>query len=286
MDIQEIISKLNKENKLSSDITVYKPLSGGTVSELYLLQTSNGEKYALKINNPKIVQSEVLYLKSYNHVEILPDIEYVENTNKYFVYSFIEGAITYIRGNKREILESLVHELINHYKMATDFNGWGWADEPTHSWNSFLINRTEEARLIIDTYLEENDHKLVFDLMEKHKKSKISPYLLHGDLGIHNFIFANVELTGIIDPCPVIGDPLYDLIYAFCSSPDDLTIETFDAAADCLSVGVEHEILAIYENVLIGLYHRLAACKKHHPNDFDEYVKAWFYWKEILEKFN
>lgn len=43
MDIQEIISKLNKENKLSSEITVYKPLSGGTVSELYLLQTSNGK---------------------------------------------------------------------------------------------------------------------------------------------------------------------------------------------------------------------------------------------------
>ncbi|MGA4719771.1 phosphotransferase family protein [Fictibacillus nanhaiensis] len=284
MDIQEIISKLNKENKLSSEITVYKPLSGGTVSELYLLQTSGGEKYALKVNNPKIIQSEVLYLRSYSHVEILPDLQFVEDTNKYFVYSFIEGSTTYNRGNKREILESLVHGLINHYKMATAFTGWGWADEPTLSWDSFLKNKTEEARLIIDTYVEKDDHHLVFDLIKKQKESKTRPYLLHGDLGVHNFIFANGQLTGIIDPCPVIGDPLYDLIYAFCSSPDDLTKETLDAAVNCLSVGGNHETSAIYENVLIGLYHRLATCKKHHPNDFEEYVKAWHYWKEIQVK--
>ncbi|MET3728214.1 fructosamine-3-kinase [Fictibacillus halophilus] len=284
MDIQEIISKLNKENTLNSEVIMHKPLSGGTVSQLFLLQTKDGKKYALKVNEPKIIQSEVQYLKSYSHLEILPDFQFVEATNKYLVYSFIEGSTSYISGNKRELLETLVHELINHYKTAPDFNGWGWADEPTHSWYSFLLSRTQEASGILDTHLKKEDYHLVVDLIEKHKESKIRPFLLHGDLGVHNFIFHNGQLKGVIDPCPVIGDPLYDFIYAFCSSPDDLTKATFDAATVCLSVGKNYETSTIYEYVLIGLYHRLATCKKHHPNDFEEYVKAWYYWKEILVK--
>ena len=37
-------------------------------------------------------------------------------------------------------------------------------------------------------------------------------------------------LHGVIDPLPVLGDPIYDLIYAFCSTPEDVTKETIDYA--------------------------------------------------------
>nr|WP_239587430.1 phosphotransferase [Bacillus pakistanensis] len=43
------------------------------------------------------------------------------------------------------------------------------------------------------------------------------PFLLHGDCGVHNFVFKGGSLSGVIDPTPVLGEPLYDLLYAFCS---------------------------------------------------------------------
>ncbi len=105
---------------------------------------------------------------------------------------------------------------------------------------------------------------------------------MHGDCGVHNFIFNDGELFGVIDPIPVIGDPIYDLIYAFCSSPDDLTKETIDSAVSQLMIKKEKNIPFLYEEVIIGLYLRLGTCIKHHPHDFEEYLKAWYYWKDLI----
>lgn len=82
----------------------------------------------------------------------------------------------------------------------------------------------------------------------------------------------------MIDPAPVIGPPLYDFIYAFFSSPDDLTKETFGEAARYLMT--EEKLL--YEEVMIGLYIRLGTCMKHYPGDFEDYVKAWYDWKSEI----
>jgi len=64
----------------------------------------------------------------------------------------------------------------------------------------------------------------------------MEPFLLHGDCGVHNFIFNDNQLSGVIDPSPITGDPLYDFIYAFCSSPDELSKETIDLVVSYLKV--------------------------------------------------
>ena len=87
----------------------------------------------------------------------------------------------------------------------------------------------------------------------------------------------------MIDPTPVFGEPLYDLIYAFCSSPDDLTKETINSAASHLIIKGNKSEQLLYEEVLIGLYLRLATCIRHHPNDLEDYLKAWNYWKNIIK---
>lgn len=116
-------------------------------------------------------------------------------------------------------------------------------------------------------------HALVAGIPQRNLK-----YLLHGDCGVHNFVFAeNGTLTGIIDPDPVVGEPLYDLIYAFCSSPDMLTVDTILPAVEKL----EPEMTGSYElntEVLQGLYFRIATCIRHHPGDLEKYVEAWAYW--------
>ncbi|MEH7346693.1 phosphotransferase [Bacillus sp. JJ1532] len=283
MDIQEIIRELNNKEIIQSSSVEYEQLNGGTVSKLYLLSTSDGAKYVVKLNEPQVIQSEANFLTCYKDLYLLPRLLYVEPSNNYIAYSFINGSTNYVRSNKQQVLKELVQGLINHYKAVPNNIGFGWADELTDSWQSFLLNELMEANKILDSYLDKDEYTFVLNLVKDSKKNSldIEPFLLHGDCGVHNFIFHHGKLNGVIDPTPVIGNPLYDLIYAFCSSPDDLTKETIHSAANHLLLKEKISEQFLYEQVLIGLYLRLAACIKHHPHDFNDYLNAWNYWKNI-----
>jgi hypothetical protein len=197
------------------------------------------------------------------------------------LYSFLAGSTHFNRKNKKEILKALVQGVINQYKKAPADWGWGWADQPVETWQRFILEEVAASRLQLGSQLGEDDHTLIRNLA-KNNGTNDYHYFIHGDCGVHNFIFHNGELRGVIDPSPVIGDPLYDLIYAFCSSPDELTRGTIDSAVSFLNRSVDKSYL--YETILIGLYLRLSTCIKHHPNDFDEYMRAWHYWKMMLPK--
>lgn len=109
-----------------------------------------------------------------------------------------------------------------------------------------------------------------------------SRFLLHGDTGVHNFVFDQFTLSGVIDPSPMIGPVLYDFLYAFCSSPDDLNLETLLAAFDLLHQ--EHtDRSRLIEETLIQLYCWIGICSIHHPQDLNEYLKAWDYWKGLID---
>ncbi|MCE7793785.1 aminoglycoside phosphotransferase family protein [Salipaludibacillus sp. CUR1] len=282
MDIQKIINQLLHNNIIPSKPTEYKHLSGGTASKVYLL-TIGDIKYAVKSNQPQVIKSEVNFLNLYKESNLLPELLFVESSYKYIVYTFINGTANYVRKNKKEMLKLLVQQLLNNYKPVPNDIGWGWADDPADSWQSFLLDEIGEAYEIINSRLVSNDHDFVFDLVQKCSNERRKPFLLHGDCGVHNFIFKDGHLNGVIDPAPVIGDPLYDLIYAFCSSPDDLTKETIDSAVSHLRVKPYENNLFLYNEVIIGLYLRLGTCIKHHPNDFEEYLKAWHYWKDTIK---
>lgn len=284
MNIQEIIDQLLDNNILHSKPTYHEQLNGGTVSELYLLHFED-RKYVIKKNEPQIIKSEANFLSDYKKTDLLPKLFFVEPLYKYIIYSFIEGTANYGRENKKETLKTLVQGLLNHYKPVDSSEGWGWADQPSESWQSFIFDNINEANKILHSRLDNSHYNLVLDLAEKNSKDK-EPFLLHGDCGVHNFIFHNGQLSGVIDPTPVIGEPLYDLIYAFCSSPEELTKETLLSAAAFLKLKTEINPSVLYEEALVGLYLRMAACIKHHPSDFQEYLEAWDYWEEIVKDIN
>ena len=279
MDVQTTILDLIHNKIFHSEPIEYEKLNGGTVSELYLLNW-NDKKYVVKLNEPQVIESEANFLYSYKESNLLPTLLFVEPSHKYLVYSFIEGSTHYARENKRDMLKALVRGLLNHYEPAPGI-GWGRVDEPVDSWQGFLMNRLTDAKKMIGSRLEMDDHHLVLNLCQKVNTDR-QPFLLHGDCGVHNFIFREGQLMGVIDPTPVVGDPLYDLIYAFCSSPDDLTKETIDSAVSEWMIKAEDHSSFLYEEVIIGLYMRLGNCMKHHPQDFEEYIKAWRYWKDIV----
>ncbi|MDX6153159.1 aminoglycoside phosphotransferase family protein [Marinococcus sp. PL1-022] len=284
MKMVKVINELFHQGIIQSKHIDCDALQGGTASELYLLQDSTNAQCVVKFNEPEVLQAEAAFLDCYNHLSLIPTLLYADSSHRYIVYSFISGTTQLTGINKQILLRTFAEEVLNQYKNIADDNEIGFMDERMESWPSFLQKEILEASKIIGSCVEDAEHDFVLNILktlEAHH-TKREPFLLHGDCGIHNFIFNDSKLAGVIDPTPVIGYPLYDLIYAFCSSPDDLTRETFDAAVHCLIVENEKSNAFLYEEVVVGLYLRLGVCIKHHPYDFERYLEAWFYWKNVV----
>lgn len=278
MNISEIIEQLVTNEVIANYPKGYKKLTGGTTSNLYLIEGK--EQCVVKLNDPKVIEEEAYFLNFYENESIFPKLLYVDPLHRYMVYSFILGSTSYDAGNKKDILFTLVQEVIHAYKVAPEINQWGWKEEPVDSWQDFLLNRVMEANENLKSYITKEEFHSVLKLVHSPNRTAHSnqPYLLHGDCGFHNFIFKEQKLYGVIDPLPVLGDPIYDLIYAFCSTPEDLTKETIDYVVEQCVFHKKKKGKVLYEEVLIGLYLRLETCVRHHPEDLEAYLKSWRYW--------
>ncbi|KAA0786521.1 MULTISPECIES: phosphotransferase family protein [Bacillus] len=276
MDISIIAAQLVKEKVISHDPNSVKVLNGGTTSTVYLLD----EKYVVKLNEAEVIREEANFLSFYEGNTLFSKLLYKEPLHTYFVYSFLEGNTSCEQGFKRSTLRTLVKEVINKYKMVPEAEGWGWKESPVQTWNEFLTTNVMEAYENVRRYISEEDYRIVLKLANRDAGVN-QPFLLHGDFGFHNFIFRENRLHGVIDPLPVLGDPLYDLIYAFCSTPEDITKETIDyVMKQCVFHKTERDL---YEEIVIGLYLRIDTCVRHHPKDLEDYLVAWRYWMGEIE---
>ncbi|MGH0592941.1 phosphotransferase [Bacillus pretiosus] len=270
MDISIIAAQLFKEKVTSHDPSSVKALNGGTTSTVYLLD----EKYVVKLNEAEVIREEANFLSFYEGNNLFSKLLYKEALHTYIVYSFLEGNTSCEQGYKRSTLRTLVKEVINKYKIVPEAEGWGWKESPVQCWNEFLTANVMEAYENVRCYISEEDYRIVLKLANRDAGVN-QPFLLHGDFGFHNFIFQENELYGVIDPLPVLGDPIYDLIYAFCSTPEDLTKETIDyVMKQCVFHKTERDL---YEEIVIGLYLRIDTCLRHHPKDLEDYLVAWRY---------
>ncbi|OOZ82937.1 aminoglycoside phosphotransferase [Bacillus cereus] len=276
MDISTIAAQLVKEKVISHYPTSVKVLNGGTTSTVYLLD----EKYVVKLNEAEVIREEAIFLSFYERNTLFANLLYKEPLHTYIVYSFLEGSTSCGRGQKRITLSTLVKEVINKYEIVSRIDGWGWKESLVQSWNEFLTTNVVEAHKNVRPYISEEEYRKVLKLANRDAGIN-QPFLLHGDLGFHNFIFQGNMLHGVIDPLPVLGDPIYDLIYAFCSTPEDVTKETIDyAMKQCVFHKKERDL---YEEIVIGLYLRIDTCLRHHPKDLEDYLVAWRYWMDEVE---
>ncbi|AZH29225.1 aminoglycoside phosphotransferase family protein [Paenibacillus sp. M-152] len=278
MDIQLILNELYEAGVLESRMQNLKPLTGGTSSEVVVVMDGTRPRYVIKQNDPAIVKAEAEFLLTYAQIEKLSRVIYVDSLHRYLVYAFKPGFTRqYSEGNKGDLLLSLATEVIAHYKSLGEEREYGYSDHPFVEWRDFLLHRTKESEKIIQDVLPPENHRFVHTLVAGSPQRNLK-YLLHGDFGVHNFVFTeNGTLTGIIDPDPVVGEPLYDLIYAFCSSPDRLTVDTILPAVEMLRPEMTGEY-ELNREVLQGLYFRIATCIRHHPGDLGQYTEAWNYW--------
>ncbi|MBQ4898735.1 hypothetical protein KB559_07790 [Paenibacillus sp. Marseille-P2973] len=281
----ESINVLFQKHKINDQIVSYQRLSGTTSGLVLRLESKNEYKYILKFDNPSQIGLVEQLLHTYEHSVLLPKVLFSAEDSSYFVYTFLDGTTHFNRGPKSSWLKILIMELLNKYVEHKETSTWGRIEYPRKTWNEFNEISIDEARMNLRNVLSTEDYnyvklkasKLFFDDSKQGNK-----YLLHGDTGVHNFVYNNETLIGVIDPSPMVGPIVYDFLYAFCSSPDDINSDTLFAAADLLEHG-NIERTRLIEETLIQLYCRIGLSVRHHPNDLKEYIQAWEYWKQLCK---
>ncbi|MBD2870631.1 aminoglycoside phosphotransferase family protein [Paenibacillus arenilitoris] len=281
-DVNRILRQIQASAIIESADFTIRNRKGTTDGLVYTLACGEETKYVLKLDDPTQIRLAEMFLTAYRESELLPRLLYADPSKTFILYTYIEGTTYDNRGSKLDWMTDLVERLLNRYKPAEPSAGWGRIEYPCASWREF--NERSLAYAAEDTagLLSEEDQRLARALFKRLKdEGPEAKYLLHGDTGVHNFVYSGNKLAGVIDPSPMAGPVLYDFTYAFCSSPDDLTIETLRASHALLQHGRAEEERLIDE-VVFQLYCRIGICRRHHPQDLDAYKEAWSYWKALV----
>lgn len=235
--VNDIIKYLRETGIIDYTAEVTNKMNGTTDGLVYTLTVNDESKYVLKQDSQQNISLVEQLHQAYKHSTLLPKLLYTDPAKTFIVYSYINGITHYNRGSKINWLTLLVNGLINHYENYQQTDKWGfWLEDPCQTWRDFIDQGVEYARINVGSLLPTEDYYKVKSFVGNISKGEgHERFLLHGDCGIHNFVFDQKTLTGVIDPSPIVGPLLYDFIYAFCSSPDDLNLETLIPAFTLLN---------------------------------------------------
>jgi hypothetical protein len=285
VEINRIIENLYEKGLMDNTVVATNNKNGTTDGLVYILSEHGEAKYVLKIDRPQQIIWVEQFFHTYRHINLLPVIFYTDPAKAFIVCSYIAGTTHYNRGLKINWLSILVIELFNHYEKYLQTDKWGRLESPIQSWSEWNNRGLEDAKSNLGSLLPIEDYDRMKSIVENISKREehAARYLLHGDTGVHNFVFHEFSLVGVIDPSPMIGPLLYDFTYAFCSSPDDLDLETLMATFTLLNhEPIERSMLI--EAVILQLYCRIGICIRLHPHDLEGYLKAWEYWRKLPSK--
>lgn len=258
---EEIVNKLL--NILSIHYECHKYFNNGVSSKVILLNN----KYLIKQNTKLALQAEIEFLILNNSI-YFQEIIYVDPNYEFVVYKFIAGDIMRTVEDVDDTIEKII-DITSNYKNYTK-DGFGYLNEEVISWSQFLTDEIKYSSSNITHYIP--TPQLVYNCIKTLEKYPFEKKLLHGDFGTHNFIKQAGKLIGIIDPMPVIGDPLYDLLFAIVSNIDILSNITLEKIYSLVNEPKE-KIKAL---LTLVLYSRISRCLKYNPNDIDIYMNFWY----------
>ncbi len=241
----------------------HKYFRDGTYSRIILLN----DKYIIKQNDPNLLKSEALFSEWYKSPK-LQNVIYSDKDFKYIVYTFVPGDVMHTVEDFNDVISN-IKEIISNYKKY-DGDEFGYIYQPSASWGDFLKTIVHERSLEFPESF--NYLPKVYDAVAELEKYPFEKKLIHGDFGTHNFIKENGKFVAAIDPIPLAGDPLYDLIYALLSNVAFLPHLSLDFLCE-LSGEPKEKVKAM---LTILLFCRFDLCLKHHKEDIDEYLDFWY----------
>ncbi|WP_276356116.1 phosphotransferase [Cohnella caldifontis] len=283
-DVETLLAEFMSRGVLERAAWEIHGRRGTTEGRVFLLSDGDGPKYVLKLDEPGQIRTTGEFLRAYSGVQLFPRLLEVHPEGEYLVYAYREGSTRSNRGAKARWLAKITEEVLNVYEPERERAGWGRPEYPCESWREFnrrsLYGTRDDVRGVIS--LEDQQRIESLALTRLADEGPEAKYRLHGDLGAHNFVYDQEELVGIIDPDPMAGPILYDFTYAFCSTPDDLDPETLRSAYARLRLPEPKDERKLMEETAFQLYCRIGICLRHHPEDLEEYMTAWAFWRTFL----
>jgi len=255
--VKEVLKNFNIEYEC------HKYFNDGVCSRVILLN----KKYLIKQNN--LIDGEAEFYK-YNNIDMFQKLLYIAPNYEYIVYEFINGETMSSVEDPQDTINKIIKIADSYANYDKDF--YGYFDEKVDSWEEFLKREVGYCKNL-KGYIDDNSE--VYNCIEILNKYSFEKKVLHGDFGTHNFIQRDNKFVGVIDPQTVIGDKLYDILFAFVSNVDILRCITFDK----LDVMLNEEKEKIYAMFVIVLYSRISRCLKYHKEDIDIYMDYWEYLK-------
>lgn len=252
----------NLLNHLHEEYKNHKYFNTGGSSKVILLN----DVYLIKQNTKLILQAEIEFIK-FNNSNMFQKIIYVDPKYEFIVYKFIPGETMKHINDVNDFIKKIV-DISTSYPNC-NLDGYGYLNEEVSSWIRFLKDEVTYSSLNLKEYIP--NKKIINKSLEILENYPFEKKLLHGDFGTHNFIQNNGNFIGVIDPMPVIGDYLYDLLFAIVSNVDILSTISLDFLYKLINEPPE-KIKAL---LTIVLYSRISRCLKYHPEDIDIYMNFW-----------
>ena len=82
------------------------------------------------------------FLQTYEGIELLPTVYYVDSDKRFFLYEYFEGTTHVNRGNKADWMKLLVEGLFNQYEKYDQQAPWGRVGgTPRQTWFDFNQNK-------------------------------------------------------------------------------------------------------------------------------------------------
>ena len=256
-------------NHLHEEYKNHKYFNTGASSKVILLN----DNYLIKQNTKLILQAEIEFLKL-NNLDMFQKIIYIDPKYDFVVYKFIPGETMKQIDDIEDTIKKIVSISTSYTNCTLD--GFGYLNEEVSSWIRFLKDEITYSSINLKKYIP--NKKFVNQCLDILEKYPFEKKLLHGDFGTHNFIQENGKLVGVIDPMPVIGDYLYDLLFAIVSNVNIISSLSLD---DIYSL-VDEPQEKIKALLAVVLYCRISRCLKYHPQDIDAYME---FWKKLSEEF-
>lgn len=265
---------MNIDNKIDKNIIEFvlkvlnvpyeshKYFTDGVSSHVILLNN----KYLIKRSTPYAIKAEINFL-SLTPSPKMQKIIYFDPSYRFAVYEFIHGDIMKQVDDIDDFLENIIF-ITSNYKTV-DYYGYGYLHEEVSTWSEFLLDEIADSSKNLAAYIPDNS--VVIDQVKILEDYNFDKKLIHGDFGTHNFIKVNGKFAGVIDPMPVLGDSLYDTLFAIVSNASVVKNISLDKINSLLSE--PHQ--KIKAMLIVVLYCRIARCLKYHKHDINIYMDFW-----------
>ena len=216
------------EVKLDASISKVIPVSGGSISKVYRLQTSSTNSFLLKLNSLyeypgmfKLEHEGLAAIRSTQTVAV-PNVLLRGETEdeSYLVMQWIEAGKNTRKSSQKlgEELAQMHQHTSTHFGFTTDnYMGSLIQSNKLHTtWNSFFIDERLKPMIKIGYEkhaLNGNDIQLFEKLFQKLPElfAEDQPALVHGDFWSGNYLIDTNEVPYLIDPAVSYSNREFDI---------------------------------------------------------------------------